>query len=162
MSSYNQCKDCVYSIGSPDTQQHSCSIFAAITYYSDTSECDNFKQKKKPTFPEPPSETRAGITTPEQFNEILEKRILSIKSILGNKAKEYAMGGDRLHNFKVAARVKNESPEKALWGMAIKHLVCIIDMVDGELEATAPMVDEKIGDMINYLILLEALMKEGK
>ena len=101
------------------------------------------------------------ITTTMEFEKILSARISSIKSVLGNKAKEYAMEGDRLHNFKVAARVKNETPEKALWGMAVKHLVCIIDMVDGKLESTIPMVDEKVGDMINYLILLEALMKEG-
>lgn len=100
------------------------------------------------------------ITTTMEFEKILSARISSIKSVLGNKAKEYAMEGDRLHNFKVAARVKNETPEKALWGMATKHLVCIIDMIDGKLEATDAMVDEKVGDMINYLVLLEALLKE--
>ncbi|MCP4127754.1 MAG: hypothetical protein GY753_11905 [Gammaproteobacteria bacterium] len=84
----------------------------------------------------------------------------SIKKVLGTKAGEYAHGGDRLHNFKVAAAVNDVPPEQALWGMATKHLVSVMDLVAGRLVARPEMVDEKIGDMINYLILLEAILKE--
>lgn len=98
--------------------------------------------------------------TPTDFEEILQDRLDSIREILGNKAKEYATDGDRLHNFKVAAGIDGETQAEALWGMSKKHLVCIIDMVQGRLEPTPAMVDEKIGDMINYLILLEAVFKE--
>lgn len=96
----------------------------------------------------------------KEFNEILQARIESIQNVLGIKAREYAQKGDRLHNFKLAAQIDNETPEQALWGMLKKHLVCIIDMKDGRLEATEELINEKIGDAINYLILLEALMKE--
>lgn len=99
--------------------------------------------------------------TPKYFTEeILNPRIDAISNILAKKAHEYAQDNDRLHNFKVAARIKDESPEKALWGMSTKHLVAIIDMVEGRLKPTEFMINEKIGDMINYLILLEALLKE--
>ena len=98
--------------------------------------------------------------TVEQFEVILEERLLTIKGVLGMKAKEYALGGDRLHNFKVAARIKDETPAKALWGMALKHLVSVTDLIEGCLQPTEAMVNEKIGDMINYLILLEAILKE--
>ena len=98
----------------------------------------------------------------EQFEEILNKRIDSIKETLQYKAKEYASSTDRLHNFKVAARVDKETPEEALWGMAKKHLVSIIDIKNycGITVFPESMIKEKIGDMINYLILLEALLTE--
>ena len=99
----------------------------------------------------------------EQFNEIVDHRVDKIKSILQSKGAEYG-SKDRLHNFKVAARIKNETMLKAAWGMASKHLVCVTDMVEGVSEITPYMVEEKIGDMINYLILMEAIcweMMEG-
>ena len=103
--------------------------------------------------------------TEQDFDTILNERIESIKSVLKRKASEYAMSSDRLHNFKVAALIKDETPELALWGMAIKHLVSVIDLIDSvECHRTAcysaERVNEKIGDLINYLILLEALLKE--
>lgn len=96
----------------------------------------------------------------KDFQEILERRLLKIEEVLVYKAKEYAQDGDRLNNFKVAGRIQNESPAKALWGMAVKHLVSIEDIIEGRLSASDGIVDEKIGDMINYLILLEAVLKE--
>ena len=95
----------------------------------------------------------------EKFNTILEDRLLSIRTVLGNKAKEYA-SCDRLYNFKRASEILRTTPEKALLGMLMKHLVSVIDLVEGSLEATEYMVDEKIGDAINYLVLLEAILKE--
>lgn len=96
----------------------------------------------------------------ETFEQILQSRIEKTQAILGNKAEEYAMGGDRLYNFNAAARIDGVTPEKALWGMAKKHLVSVMDLVEGRLKPTKHNIDEKIGDMINYLILLEALFQE--
>jgi hypothetical protein len=95
----------------------------------------------------------------QEFDEILNFRIESIKSILTSKAKEYAHG-DRLYNFKRAAEIERATPAKSLFGMLTKHLVSVIDMVEGNLETPPAMVNEKIGDLINYLILLEAVFKE--
>lgn len=100
--------------------------------------------------------------TNEQFEEILNKRLELIRNVLGTKAKEYAFGGDRLHNFKVASRAMEEPMSQALWGMAMKHLVSVIDLVEGRLPNTQANCDEKIGDMINYLILLEAALEEER
>jgi hypothetical protein len=63
----------------------------------------------------------------------------------------------------VAGLISGSTPEKALWGLAMKHLVSIVDIVDGLEAGRVPAValsDEKLGDMINYLILLEALLAE--
>lgn len=98
----------------------------------------------------------------EQFDKIVENRCISIKQVLASKAKEYAKG-DRLWNFKRAARVSEISPELALKGMLMKHLVSVFDMVDeagqGIFHPDA-FIDEKLGDLVNYCILLEALLKE--
>ena len=95
----------------------------------------------------------------QDFNEMLEERIRKIRETLEKKGDEYGTS-DRLHNFKVAGQIGNTSPQAALWGMSMKHLVSITDMIKGHLENNRGNVDEKIGDMINYLILLEALFED--
>lgn len=96
----------------------------------------------------------------EQFNRIVQRRCEKIVAVLASKAKEYARG-DRLHNFKRASRFMNKSPETVCWGFAMKHFTSIADMVDdAEMGHRPPLalIDEKIGDAINYLVLLEAIM----
>ena len=95
-----------------------------------------------------------------QFEAVLESRIMKIRDVLKSKAKEYAVG-DRMYNFKRAAEIGRTTPEKALIGMFLKHLVSVLDMVEGNIVATPYLVEEKIGDAINYLILLEAMMVEN-
>lgn len=99
-----------------------------------------------------------------QFDLIVEKRCTLIKQILASKAEEYARG-DRLHNFKRAAQFGTDVPEKACWNFLMKHLVSIADLVDDLNQDHAPrnllaLSKEKLGDAINYLILLEALIEE--
>lgn len=96
------------------------------------------------------------------FDKIVERRILAITTTLASKAKEYAKE-DRLHNFKVAARRLNCTPERALIGMMEKHAVSVMDIVEDigrGISWPVAVIEEKIGDHINYLILLEALLKE--
>ena len=99
--------------------------------------------------------------TDHQFTEILSARIQSIIDTLGSKAKEYAIG-DRLYNFKRAAEIQRTTPAKALAGMWMKHVVSVIDLIEGSTEPTEERVNEKIGDAINYMILLEAVFAEGR
>ena len=103
----------------------------------------------------------------EEFNKHLNHRIKLIRQVLEAKNKEYASDVDKLHNFKRAGDMLRQTPEKALIGMWSKHIISILDIVDKiELEnqfpnsMTVSMIEEKIGDAINYLILLEALLKE--
>lgn len=95
----------------------------------------------------------------EAFNHIVKARCDLIQSILASKAKEYAID-DRLYNFKRAAEILRITPQRALFGMFMKHLVSVIDLVEGSIQPTRYLIDEKIGDAINYLILLEAILKE--
>jgi len=102
----------------------------------------------------------------KEFEILLEERFNKIRSILANKNKEYASGDDKLHNFKRAGDMLHCTQEKALIGMFVKHMISILDIVDKWEDAgTFPymgQLEEKIGDAINYLILLEACFKERK
>jgi hypothetical protein len=99
------------------------------------------------------------------FTTVVSSRLEKINAVLPAKGKEYASDTDRLHNFKVAARMSEPqtTPEMALWGMLTKHLVSVLDIVVATKSGAAPpdhLRDEKLGDAINYLILLEALLIE--
>jgi len=95
---------------------------------------------------------------------IVEERISQIRKTLAFKGEEYATSKDRLHNFKRAGRLRECTPEDALLGFFMKHLISVLDIVD-KIEVDVPsseVVNEKVGDCINYLILLEALIEERR
>lgn len=96
------------------------------------------------------------------FEECIENRIHNIRKVLSAKAKEYATDDNRFHNFDVAARILDCTPEQALRGMLLKHIVSVLDLVEwadsNSTKLTEQAIDEKIGDIINYLILLEGLL----
>jgi hypothetical protein len=96
--------------------------------------------------------------TPEDFQDIVTRRMQQIDKVLNQKAKEYSHNDDRLFNFNTAARINGVSVREAIWGMGTKHLVSVLDLVTGRLYNTEEMVDEKIGDLINYLLLLEGAL----
>ena len=99
----------------------------------------------------------------KQFVEqILLPRLKEIESTLSLKADEYATDGSAFYNFERSAEISRTEPKTELWGMAKKHLVSIIDMVESDKQHRHNYIEEKIGDMICYLILLEGLLKEGK
>lgn len=100
--------------------------------------------------------------TDEKFAEAIERMDRLTKSVLCAKAKEYATD-DRLHNFKFAGSLQRITPEAALGGMMAKHTVCVYDMINGVDSGESYPIEvweEKIGDSINYLYLLYALVVE--
>ena len=97
----------------------------------------------------------------EEFDRVVERRIGLIRQVLGVKAGEYATEADRLHNFKQGAALLRVSPSEACLSYMSKHLVSVIDLVKSG-NATQTQIDEKVGDAINYLILLEATEAEAR
>ena len=100
----------------------------------------------------------------EQFEEVINNRIETCKSVLCSKAEEYATD-DRLHNFKIAGELQKCTPVKALGGMMAKHTVSVYDLIEDYEQGktiSQEMWAEKIGDSINYLLLLTALLEEDK
>lgn len=98
----------------------------------------------------------------QQFQEIFKNQISLCEKTLLKKGSEYAYDADRLHNFKVAAALQGETQAQALGGMLSKHIVSIFDMIRDGKSYSIEMWDEKIGDAMNYLILLKAILIEGE
>ena len=101
--------------------------------------------------------------TQQAFDALVQQRVEKITQTLIEKGKEYQRNFDPLHNFRVGARVSNTTEEKVLWGFAVKHYVSFLDILNDIETGILPKeetVDEKIGDLINYLILCEASIKE--
>jgi hypothetical protein len=98
--------------------------------------------------------------TAEVFNKLLEDRWLKMRIVLRAKAGEYATDADRLHNFKTAGAEFGLAPEEVCKGYMLKHWMSLRDMIAGERPITKEMIDEKIGDAVCYLVLLEAILTE--
>jgi hypothetical protein len=99
------------------------------------------------------------------FAALVAARMDNCNKVLNEKGEEYSRGGDRLWNFKSAARKRNCTPEQALMGMKAKHDVSVDDIVDMVVSGRLPSKEalaEKFGDSINYLLLLEGLIEERR
>jgi hypothetical protein len=63
----------------------------------------------------------------------------------------------------VAGKLQGITPEQALIGMWMKHIVSIMDITNDLNNGTLPTddaINEKFGDVINYGLLLESLIRE--
>jgi hypothetical protein len=100
--------------------------------------------------------------TREDFSSRVEKRIDMIRQSLLRKHKEYAADDNVFKNFEEAAEgiSLHSSSEEVLWSYMTKHLVSLKGIVT-EGGAKPQVVSEKIGDVINYLILLEAMLNKN-
>jgi len=100
--------------------------------------------------------------TREEFTKRVEKRIDLVRQTLLTKHKEYAKDDNVFRNFDEAAGglSLHSTSAEVLWSYMTKHLVSIKDMVSDNVPVTNEVVSEKIGDVINYLILLEAMLNK--
>lgn len=98
-----------------------------------------------------------------QFSEFLQKEFDVCRRIMDSKSADYSTDSDKLANFKLASLVDGKSPERALYGMDLKHRVSILQgMNDLDIGIRRPVQwwREKICDHINYMFLLLALLTE--
>lgn len=99
--------------------------------------------------------------TQEKFNVFAKNFVKKTTSVLYAKGKSYALNrNDRLEHFKRAAQYLDTTPQEACLAQATKHFISIRDMIcvnDGTVFSPEQW-DEKIGDAINYLVLLRALV----
>ena len=100
----------------------------------------------------------------KRFNKIIERRIGKIRAILTAKAEDYAKGADRLYTFNRGAQIIQKTPAEALDGMLIKHYISYREILD-DVAAGKPIkkarLDEKMGDLINYLLIQEAVILDS-
>ena len=95
------------------------------------------------------------------FDRLFEEQTERSRTVLCGKAAEYAQDDERLHNFKVAAVLQDILPRQALAGMMAKHTISIYDMCWSGRDYPTELWEEKITDHINYLHLLNALIREN-
>lgn len=94
----------------------------------------------------------------KDFNNIVEQQLARIRSVLIKKADEYNLDSDRLSVFKHAAALSQETPEQALFGFWLKHIISITDMINSGETYPEALWDEKITDCMNYCLLLRGLL----
>lgn len=98
----------------------------------------------------------------EKFKTVVQDRMQKTIDTLIAKASEYARG-DRLSNFKKIAAFRQKSPEDVLFSLVAKHIAALDDFIQdidrGQVQSLNRW-DEKIGDIIAYMVLLDAMVRE--
>lgn len=105
------------------------------------------------------------MTRKEFTTSVVEPRLELIKKVLVAKGTEYGADKSAFHNFTNATQLSfHSTPQGVAWEFMCKHLQSIKDMIDDRQELgkipSKALVEEKIGDAINYLILLEGMFQE--
>ncbi len=96
------------------------------------------------------------------YANIIADRLALTEEVMGFKQKEYVKENNVFHNFEKAARLNGGTKEEALKGMWLKHIVSVLDFIDHpSIDLSIEKVREKIGDSINYLIILEVMLVEN-
>jgi len=99
----------------------------------------------------------------QRFEAVVSARLEAIRELILVKGREYRRNGDVFHNFNAGGKMLGCTPERALLGFATKHFVSIVDLVNDLDAGKVPevgAVNEKLGDAMVYLVLLEGLFKE--
>ena len=90
----------------------------------------------------------------------IEHRINKCKEVLGYKNSEYASQQDVMSNFKNAANFLGVTPEKVAFSYMMKHFESIKSIVYDNKPVTKELYEEKVTDLINYLLLIDAMMMD--
>lgn len=110
------------------------------------------------------------------FETFLDEILGDIRKLFLEKRSQYAKDDEVLHNFKDVATSDETTPEDALWGFVRKHWSAIKLMINfDKYPGHAPSVSstgitddrftlaqykDKCMDVINYMILLMAIVKD--
>ena len=100
------------------------------------------------------------------FNDVVNNTIKTTASLLISKGEEYAGSADRLANFKRGSKLTGVTPLQVALVYASKHYDSIATFVrkdaSGEPQVLSEPIEGRFDDMINYMILMKALVKEGE
>ena len=104
--------------------------------------------------------------TRKQFvEEVVQRRVQLIKEILDQKNSEYADKEDVFKAFTESLPLSFHDTKQAVaWEFMVKHLQSIKMIIEARAKTgkipDEKVLEEKIGDAINYLILIEGMFKE--
>ena len=97
--------------------------------------------------------------TTDEAEKLIDEILVKCKEIRLSKGTAYAGREDRLGNFKRCASLTGVSPAVALFIYASKHFDALSSYVRGDYK-DSETIDGRIADMINYMFLFYALIKE--
>lgn len=98
----------------------------------------------------------------EEFNLVVEETVNSLKELLRVKGGEYAGSEDRLANFKRGAALTGVTPLQVAFIYASKHYDGIASYVKDPTRESSEPIEGRFDDLINYCILMKAVVREGK
>lgn len=99
------------------------------------------------------------------FVKRVRERMARSMSVLDSKRKEYVFNDNPFQNFEAGVGLSVVSTREAVtYGYAVKHLQSVRAIIDnfesGESLPDKEVIQEKFGDAINYLIILEQMLLE--
>lgn len=98
------------------------------------------------------------------FKALCEKTVRDTSAILVSKGEEYAGSQDRLANFKRGAQLTGATPLQVAFVYASKHYDSIATFIKKDAQGFEQRLSEPIegrfDDLINYCILMKAIVQE--
>ena len=104
--------------------------------------------------------------TRKQFvQDVVQRRVQLIQDVLQSKNEEYAGQEDVFKAFTESLPLSFHDTKQAVaWEFMVKHLQSIKMIIEARSKSgkipDEKVLEEKIGDAINYLILIEGMFKE--
>lgn len=104
--------------------------------------------------------------TRKQFvQDVVQRRVQLIQEVLEHKNSEYADKEDVFKAFTESLPLSFHDTKQAVaWEFMVKHLQSIKMIIEAKAKSgklpDEKLLEEKIGDAVNYLILIEGMFKE--
>lgn len=97
--------------------------------------------------------------TEQQFDQVIEQTLSTIKQLLIVKGKEYRRNANVFHNFEAGAKKTGKIREEIIQDFALKHIISIDDMREDIKKGILPKlstIEEKFNDALVYTLLEKA------
>lgn len=95
----------------------------------------------------------------EEFNQLVEDTFVKCSEVLTAKGKVYGTS-DRLSQLKLGGELGNTSPELFTYSLVSKHFVALQGLLQHKDKITMIKFDDYLLDIINYMVLIRALLLE--
>ena len=94
----------------------------------------------------------------KDFNSLLKIKHEEEEKLLSSKGQEYTIGdSDRLIAFKEIAKQLGITPKQVCMVFMTKHFFSLCNYVSGQASPTTEQLSDRVTDLRNYALFLEAL-----
>lgn len=95
----------------------------------------------------------------QEFSKSVETALEIVRSRLVVKNQEYAHNSDVFRNFRTGISMQ-KIPQGIAWEYMTKHLQWLKDTIADNKLPDMDQVDEKIIDIVNYLLIIRAMYED--